>query len=224
MEIYVDTANIEHIRHAAVLGFISGVTTNPSLLAKEDPSVDVKDRILEIYKLIGGHLSVEVISTDTKGMLKEAEEIIKWFPEATIKIPMILEGLAAVKELALQEIPTNVTLVFSSTQAIAAANAGATYVSVFMGRLDDISFSSNNVLEEICDIWDVQGYDSQIIAASIRHPIHIVQAALAGADIATVPYNVLIQSLKHPLTDAGLEKFLADYDKMQTEIQKRIII
>jgi transaldolase len=222
MEIYVDTANIEQIRHAATLGFISGVTTNPSLLAKEDPKVDVKDRIKEIYNLIGGHLSVEVISTDTKGMLKEADDILSWFPEATIKIPMIPAGLAAVKKLSAQDIPTNVTLVFSTTQAIAAANAGATYVSVFMGRLDDISISSDTVLQEICDIWDIQAYDSQIIAASIRHPIHIVQAALAGADISTVPYNVIIQSLKHPLTDAGLEKFLADYDKMQTERQKSI--
>jgi len=222
MEIYVDTANIEHIRNAASLGFITGVTTNPSLLAKEDPNVDVKQRILEIHKLVGGHLSVEVISTETKGMLKEAEDILSWFPEATIKIPMIPQGLAAVKELSRQDIPTNVTLVFSPTQAIAANNAGATYVSVFMGRLDDIASNSEEALYEICEIWDVQDYDSQIIAASIRHPIHIVQAAKAGADIATVPYKVIMQSLKHPLTDAGLDIFLKDYDKMQTERQKAI--
>ncbi len=222
MELYVDTANIEHIRHAAELGCVSGVTTNPSLLAKEDPSVDVKERILEIHKLIGGHLSVEVISTEAEGMLKEADDIISWFPEATIKIPMLPAGLSAAKELSKKGIPTNVTLVFSATQAIAAANAGATYVSVFMGRLDDISDDSARVLEDICEIWDVQDYDSQIIAASIRHPMHILQAATAGADIATIPYKVLIQSLKHPLTDAGLEKFLADYDKMQTERQKSI--
>ncbi len=220
MEIYVDTANIDHIKHAAELGFVSGVTTNPSLLAKEDPSVDVKERILEIHKLIGGHLSVEVISTDAKGMLKEAEEIVSWFPEATIKIPMLPAGLTAVKELSKQEIPTNVTLVFSPTQAIAANNAGATYVSVFMGRLDDISFESSEVIFDVCEIWDTQGFESEIIAASIRNPIHILDAAKAGAHIATVPYNVMMQSLKHPLTDAGLEKFLADYDKMQTEIQK----
>lgn len=220
MEIYVDTANIDHIRHAAELGFVSGVTTNPSLLAKEDPSVDVKERILEIHKLIGGHLSVEVISTEAKGMLKEAEEIVSWFPEATIKIPMIPAGLTAVKELSKQEIPTNVTLVFSPTQAIAANNAGATYVSVFMGRLDDISFESSEVIYDVCEIWDTQGFESEIIAASIRNPIHILDAAKAGADIATAPYDVMMQSLKHPLTDAGLQKFLADYDKMQTEIQK----
>lgn len=217
MEIYVDTANINHIRHCAELGFVSGVTTNPSLLAKEDPSVDVKQRILEIYELIGGHVSVEVNSIDTKGMLTEAEEILKWFPEATIKIPIIPAGLAACAELSKQDIPTNVTLVFSPTQAIAAANAGATYVSVFMGRLDDVSTSSADVLYDIGEIWEVQEYDSLIIAASIRHPIHMLEAAKAGADIATVPYNVIMQSLKHPLTDAGVATFLADFERMQKE-------
>jgi transaldolase len=214
MELYVDTANIEHIRHCARLGFVSGVTTNPSLLAKEDPNVDIKKRILEIYELIGGHLSVEVNSIETEGMIREADEILEWFPEATIKIPMIPNGLAATYELAKRDIPTNVTLVFSPTQAIAANNAGATYVSVFMGRLDDIANDSMNVLNDICEIWDMHDYESFIIAASIRHPIHMVESAKAGADIATVPYNVLMQSLKHPLTDAGLSAFLADYDKM----------
>lgn len=214
MQIYVDTANINHIRHCAELGFISGVTTNPSLLAKEDPSVDIKQRILEIHNLIGGHLSVEVNSTQTDGMIAEAEEILEWFPNATIKIPMIPEGLSAVKKLSNRGIPTNVTLIFSANQAIAAANAGATYVSVFMGRLDDISFDSVGVIQDICEIWDVQDYDSLIIAASVRNPLHIIEAARAGADIATVPYNVIIQSLKHPLTDAGLAAFLKDYQKM----------
>jgi transaldolase len=217
MEIYVDTANINHIRHCAELGFISGVTTNPSLLAKEDPNVVVKERILEIHKLIGGHVSVEVNSTDKAGMLKEADEILSWFPEATIKIPMIPEGLAACAALSKQDIPTNVTLIFSPTQAIAAANAGATYVSVFMGRLDDVSTSSADVLYDIGEIWDVQEYDSLIIAASVRNPIHLIEAAKAGADIATTPYNVIMQSLKHPLTDAGLAAFLADYEKMKRE-------
>ncbi|MCL5990845.1 MAG: fructose-6-phosphate aldolase [Bacteroidetes bacterium] len=220
MELYVDTANIEHIRYAATLGCITGVTTNPSLLAKEDPSIDVRQRILEIYELIGGHLSVEVISTVTKGMLREAEEIISWFPQATIKIPIIPDGLSAVKELSKKGIPTNVTLIFTPTQALAANNAGATYVSIFMGRLDDISQNSNDVLNDICEIWDVQECESKIIAASIRHPLHIIEAAKAGADIATVPYKVLMQSLKNPLTDSGLEQFLSDYDKMQTEKQK----
>lgn len=160
------------------------------------------------------HVSVEVISTNAKEMLQEAEDILKWFPEATIKIPMIPEGIKAVKELSSQNIPTNVTLVFSSTQAIAATNAGATYVSVFMGRLDDIATESESVIEDITEIWDVNGYESQIIAASIRHPIHLLQAARAGADISTVPYKVLMQSLMHPLTDKGLALFLADYEKM----------
>jgi transaldolase len=220
MEIYIDSANIEHIRHAVELGFISGVTTNPSLLAKEDPTVDIQKRILEIYELVGGHLSVEVISTEAKKMIKEAEAIISWFPDAVIKIPMIPAGLTAVRELADRDIPTNVTLVFSPSQAIAAANAGATYVSVFMGRLDDIAIDSVSVLNEICEIWDIQEYESMIIAASIRHPIHLVEAAKAGADIATVPYNVIMDSLKHPLTDAGLNKFLSDYNKMIAEKQK----
>lgn len=220
MEIYLDSANIDHIREVAKLGFISGVTTNPSLLAKENPNVDIKKRILEIHELVGGHLSVEVISTETDGMLKEAEDIVKWFPEATIKIPMIPAGLAATRELSDKGIPTNVTLIFSSTQAIAANNAGATYVSVFMGRLDDISMSSAAVIDEICEIWDMQGYESRIIAASIRHPMHMVDAARAGADIATVPYAALMKSLEHPLTDKGLDAFLSDYDKMQTERQK----
>lgn len=223
MQLYVDTANIEHIRKAAELGFISGVTTNPSLLAKEDPSIDIKKRILEIHKLVGGHLSVEVNSTDTTMMLKEAEEIIKWFPEATIKIPMIPAGLAAVRKLSDNDIPTNVTLIFSPTQALAANNAGATYVSVFMGRLDDVATDSEAVLNDICEIWDRHEFESQIIAASIRHPNHITQAAKAGAHIATVPYNVLMQSLKHPLTDAGVEIFLKDYDKMLNERQKSMM-
>ena len=222
MEIYVDTANIEHIKHSAELGFITGVTTNPSLLAKEDPSVDVKKRILEIHELIGGHLSVEVISTKKDGMLREADEILKWFPEATIKIPIIPEGLGACRELARQDVPVNVTLVFSPTQAIAANNAGAAYVSVFMGRLDDVSTSSAEVIEDVCEIWDVQDFESQIIAASIRNPMHMLDAARAGADIATVPYKVIMQSLKHPLTDSGLSQFLSDYDKMQAEKQKRM--
>lgn len=224
MDIYIDTANIEHIRYAAKLGFISGVTTNPSLLAKEDPKVDVKQRILEIHSLVGGHLSVEVNSTNCEGMLREAEDIVSWFPEATIKVPMIPEGLMAVYELAKKDIPTNVTLIFSATQAIAANNAGASYVSLFMGRLDDISDNSTIVLQDVCDIWDVQGYTSEIIAASIRHPMHIIEAAKAGAHIATVPYKVIMQSLKHPLTDAGVEAFLKDYEKMQAEKKQFINI
>ena len=223
MQLYLDSANIGQIKEAASWGILSGVTTNPSLLAKEDPNVDVKQRILEIHKLVGGHLSVEVISTDTTGMLREADEIISWFPEATIKIPMLPQGLAAVKELSKKNIPTNVTLIFNPIQALAAANAGATYVSVFLGRLDDIGMNSVSVIEEITNIWFVHNMDAQIIAASIRNPLHIIQSAKAGAHIATIPYSVLKQSLNHPLTDAGIQQFLKDYDKMQTEIQKIMV-
>lgn len=222
MQFYIDTANIDHIKEVNEMGFISGVTTNPSLLAKEDPNVDVKKRILEIHELVGGHLSVEVNSIKKDDMLREADEILSWFPEATIKIPMIGEGLKAVNELSKREIPTNVTLIFSSTQAIAANNAGATYVSIFMGRLDDISHDGNQVVEEVAEIWDVNAYESLIIAASVRHPLHVVAAARAGADIATVPHKVLMQCLQHPLTDKGLDAFLADYEKMKSEKAKII--
>ncbi len=220
MELYLDSANIEEIRHAASLGIISGVTTNPSLLAKEDPKVDVRKRILEIHSLVGGHLSVEVISTDADGMLREADEILKWFPEATIKIPMIPEGLKAVTKLSDQDVETNVTLIFNPVQALAANNAGATYVSVFVGRLDDTGADGLEVIRDVREIWDIQGLSSLILAASIRHPIHIVECAKAGADIATCPYKPLMQSLQHPLTDKGLATFLEDYKKMQAEIAK----
>lgn len=213
MQIYVDSANLKEIQHAAAMGFISGVTTNPSLLAKEDPSTNIKDLILQIHESVGGHTSVEVISTDTDGMLREAEAILSWFPDATIKIPFIPAGLTAVRKLSDQNIPTNVTLLFTANQALIAANAGATYVSLFMGRLDDIGTDSLVALQDTCEIWDTQGLDSQIIAASIRTPIHLLECAKAGAHIATVPYKVLMQSMKHPLTDAGLEAFLKDAAK-----------
>lgn len=220
MELYIDSANINEIREVAALGIISGVTTNPSLLAREDPKVNVRQRILEIHTLVGGHLSVEVISTDADGMLREADEILAWFPEATIKIPMIAEGLKAVSKLSEQGVDTNVTLIFSPAQALAANNAGATYVSVFVGRLDDISFDGMQVIRDVREIWDIQGLNSLILAASIRHPMHIVECAKAGADIATCPYKPIMQSLKHPLTDSGLASFLADHQKMQAEIKK----
>jgi transaldolase len=215
MQLYVDSANLTEIQHAASLGFISGVTTNPSLLAKEDPSIDIRSLILDIHKSVGGHTSVEVISTETDGMLREADEILKWFPEATIKIPFIPAGLTAVRKLADQNIPTNVTLLFTATQALIAANAGATYVSLFMGRLDDIGTDSLQALNDTCEIWDTQGLESLIIAASIRTPIHVLECAKAGAHIATVPYKVLMQSMKHPLTDAGLASFLKDATKLK---------
>lgn len=215
MQLYVDSANLKDIKHATSLGFVSGVTTNPSLLAKEDPSLNIKDLILDIHKSVGGHVSVEVVSTKTDGMLREAEEILSWFPEATIKIPFIPDGLAAVRELSRQEIPTNVTLCFTALQALVAANAGATYVSIFLGRLDDIGTNGMQAIEDASEIWDVHQLDSLIIAASLRHPMHVLACAQAGAHIATVPYKVLMQCLHHPLTDKGLEAFLADAQKMQ---------
>lgn len=220
MQLYVDTANLKEIEIVHEMGIISGVTTNPSLLAKEDPSVDIKELIGSIHKKVGGHLSVEVISTETKGMLKEADEIVSWFPEATIKIPMIPAGLAAVKELSRQSIPTNVTLIFTAAQALAANNAGASYVSVFLGRLDDISSDGMVAVRDTCEIWDRHGLESMIIAASIRHPVHVLECAKVGADIATVPFKVLQQMLKHPLTDSGLQTFLKDYQNMLVEKNK----
>lgn len=217
MQLYVDSANLTEIRHAASMGFISGVTTNPSLLAKEDPTLDIKALLLEIHASVGGHTSVEVVSTDTDGMLREADEILSWFPEATIKIPFIPAGLSAVRSLSNRGIPTNVTLLFTANQALIAANAGATYVSVFLGRLDDISTDGVQAVRDTAEIWDVHGLDAQIIAASIRHPIHLLECAKAGAHIATTPYKVLLQSMKHPLTDAGLAAFLKDHEAMMAK-------
>jgi transaldolase len=217
MQLYVDSANLTEIRHAASMGFISGVTTNPSLLAKEDPTLDIKSLLLEIHSSVGGHTSVEVVSTDTDGMLREADKILSWFPEATIKIPFIPAGLAAVRSLANRGIPTNVTLLFTANQALIAANAGATYVSVFLGRLDDISTDGVQAVRDTAEIWDIHGLESQIIAASIRHPIHLLECAKAGAHIATTPYKVLLQSMKHPLTDAGLAAFLKDHEAMMAK-------
>lgn len=217
MKLFVDSANINEIKQSAAMGLVKGVTTNPSLLAKEDPSIDVQKLILEIYDLLPGHLSVEVNSLNKEGMIKEAEAILSWFPQATIKIPMCGEGLAATYELSKRGIPTNVTLIFSPSQAIAATNCGATYVSVFMGRLDDIGVNSSGVMNEVGEIWAVNNYTSEIIAASIRNPIHINEAAKAGAHIATVPFKVLMQSIKHPLTDAGIDTFVKDYNKMLAE-------
>ncbi len=220
MRLFVDSANLEEIRTAASWGILSGVTTNPTLLAKEDPSVDIRQRLKEIHAIVGGHISIEVVSTDTAGMLREAEEIVSWLPEAVIKIPMTPEGMAAVRELARQGIPTNVTLVFSPAQALIAANAGARFISVFLGRLDDIGADGLQVLGTVCEIWERQGLEAEIIAASLRHPMHLVEAARLGADIATAPFRVLQQAMKHPLTESGLHSFLADYQRLQ-EAQAR---
>lgn len=211
MKFFIDTANVEEIRQANEMGIICGVTTNPSLIAKEGR--DFKEVIQEIAGIVDGPISGEVKATtvDAEGMIREGREIAAIHPNMVVKIPMTVEGLKAVKVLSQEGIKTNVTLIFSANQALLAARAGAAYVSPFLGRLDDISFKGEELIEEIVQIFEVAGIDTEIIAASVRNPIHVTDCALAGADIATVPYKVLVQMTKHPLTDAGIAKFQADY-------------
>ncbi|MCX7695987.1 MAG: fructose-6-phosphate aldolase [Caloramator sp.] len=210
MKLFIDTANVDEIREAEKLGIICGVTTNPSLIAKEGR--DFVEVVREITEIVDGPISAEVISLEAEGMIKEARELAKIHKNIVIKIPMTLEGLKAVKVLSKEGIKTNVTLIFSSAQALLAAKAGATYVSPFVGRLDDIGHNGMTLIEEIVRIFDNYGIETEIIAASIRHPMHVVEAALAGAHIATVPYKVLVQMTKHPMTDIGIEKFLKDWE------------
>ena len=212
MKIFVDTANIEEIRKANDLGVICGVTTNPSLIAKEGR--DSNEVIKEITSIVDGPISGEVISMDCEGMLKEAREIAKIHKNMVVKIPMCEEGLKAVSALSKEGIKTNVTLIFSALQALLAARAGATYVSPFLGRLDDIGKEGITLIEDIAEIFAIHDIDTEIISASVRNPIHVLQCAKAGADIATIPYNVIVQMINHPLTTAGIEKFLKDYEGM----------
>lgn len=211
MKFFIDTANVEEIRKANDMGVICGVTTNPSLIAKEGR--DFNEVIKEIASIVDGPISGEVKATtvDAEGMIKEGREIAAIHPNMVVKIPMTVEGLKAVKVLSSEGIKTNVTLIFSANQALLAAEAGASYVSPFLGRLDDISQPGIDLVRTIADIFDIYGYGTEIIAASVRNPIHVTDCALAGADIATVPYKVIEQMTKHPLTDAGIEKFQADY-------------
>ena len=209
MKFFVDTANVEDIKKANDMGVICGVTTNPSLIAKEGR--DFTEVIKEITSIVDGPISGEATTVDAEGMIKEGREIAAIHPNMVVKIPMTVEGLKAVKVLSSEGIKTNVTLIFSANQAILAANAGATYVSPFLGRLDDISQPGIELIRQIAEIFDIYGYDTEIIAASIRNPIHVTDCALAGADIATIPYKVIEQMTKHPLTDQGIEKFQADY-------------
>ena len=211
MKFFIDTANVEDIRKANDMGIICGVTTNPSLIEKEGR--DFNAVIKEIASIVDGPISGEVkaTTTDAEGMIKEGREIAAIHPNMIVKIPMTTEGLKAVKVLNAEGIKTNVTLVFTSNQALLAARAGATYVSPFLGRLDDISVCGTDLISEIVEIFQVAGIDTEIIAASVRHPMHVTDCALAGADIATVPYKVLEQMTKHPLTDQGIEKFQKDY-------------
>lgn len=211
MRFFVDTANVDEIRKANDMGIICGVTTNPSLIAKEGR--DFHQVIQEIASIVDGPISGEVKATteDAEGMVKEGREIAAIHPNMVVKIPMTAEGLKAVKILSAEGIKTNVTLIFTAAQALLAARAGAAYVSPFLGRLDDISTPGIGLIEDITEIFMVHNLDTQVIAASIRNPIHVIDCAKAGADIATVPYKVLMQMIHHPLTDAGIVKFQADY-------------
>jgi transaldolase len=212
MKFFIDTANVEEIKKANEMGLLDGVTTNPSLAAKEGR--EFTGLIKEICSIVDGPVSAEVVSTDAKGMIKEAHELVKLADCVVIKVPLIKEGLKAVKALSSEGIKTNVTLCFSPVQALMAAKAGASYVSPFVGRLDDIGHVGMEIVEQILTIYENYGYETEIIVASIRNPIHVLDAALAGADIATIPYNVMEQLIKHPLTDIGLERFLADWKKL----------
>lgn len=213
MKFFIDTANIEEIKKGLALGMVDGVTTNPSLVAKEPrPFTEI---LKDICSLVEGPVSAEVISLEADGMVAEARELAKLADNIVIKIPMIEEGLKAVKRLTAVGIKTNVTLIFSVTQALLAAKAGATYVSPFVGRLDDISVNGLDLIADIMTILRNYGFATEVIVASVRSPMHVVESALLGADIATIPYKVIAQLAKHPLTDIGMKQFLADWEKRQ---------
>ncbi|BHH85712.1 fructose-6-phosphate aldolase [Desulforhopalus sp. 52FAK] len=211
MKFFIDTANIEEIKKGLDMGMVDGVTTNPSLIAREDKPFE--EIIKEICSVVDGPVSAEVVSLEAEGMLTEARELAKIADNIVIKIPMIVEGLKAVKQLTSEGIKTNVTLVFSSAQALLAAKAGASYVSPFVGRVDDIGTPGMDLISDIVTVYDNYGYQSEIIVASIRSPQHVMDSALIGADIATIPLKVINQLAKHPLTDIGIEQFLADWEK-----------
>lgn len=211
MKFFIDTANIDEIKKGLALGMVDGVTTNPSLVAKEPRSFT--EILKDICGLVEGPVSAEVVSLEAEGMVAEARELVKIADNIVIKIPMIEEGLKAVKRLAAENIKTNVTLVFSASQALLAAKAGASYVSPFVGRLDDISVNGMELIADIMTILRNYGFATEVIVASVRNPMHVVESALLGADIATIPYKVIAQLAKHPLTDIGMEKFLADWEK-----------
>ncbi|MEA4902735.1 fructose-6-phosphate aldolase [Desulfitobacterium sp.] len=212
MQFFLDSANLEEITQAWNMGVIAGVTTNPSLVAKEGK--DFHTLLQEIVQVVDGPISAEVIALDRDGMLKEARELAGMHRNIVVKIPMTEEGLKAVKVLSQEGINTNVTLIFNAVQALLAARAGATYVSPFLGRLDDIGENGLNLVDDICDIFSIHAIDTKVIAASIRNPVHVTESAKLGVDFATVPFKVLLQLFKHPLTDAGIEKFLADWKRL----------
>lgn len=212
MKMFIDTANVAEIREANELGVICGVTTNPSLIAREGRKFE--DVVKEITTIINGPISAEVISLEHEAMVAEARKLAKIHENIVVKIPMTLEGLKAVKILAAEGIKTNVTLIFSATQALMAARAGATYVSPFLGRVDDVGADGMILIEDIVEIFEIHDIQTEIIAASVRNPLHVVNAARAGSHIATIPYSVLIQMAKHPLTDIGIERFLKDWENV----------
>jgi len=213
MKFFIDSANINHIKEAASLGLLDGVTTNPSLVAKEGKNfIEILN---EIVKIVDGPISAEVVSTDYAGIIKEAEDLVKIHKNIVVKVPLIREGIKAVKTLSEKGIKTNVTLCFSAPQAILAAKAGATYVSPFVGRLDDIGHDGMELISQIVTIYRNYDFKTQVLVASIRHPLHIVEAGLMGADVCTIPYEVIEKLFKHPLTDIGLDKFLNDWKKSQ---------
>jgi len=211
MKFFIDTANIEEIKKAVDMGMVDGVTTNPSLIAREKKPF--KKIIKDICKIVDGPISAEVVALDAEGMVREGRELAAIHENIVVKIPMTTEGLKAVKQLADKKIRTNVTLIFSASQALMAAKAGAAYASPFVGRLDDISQNGMDLISDIMNIYDNYGYATEVIVASIRNPIHVVDAALLGAHIATIPFKVIAQLARHPLTDLGIEQFLADWEK-----------
>ena len=212
MKFFIDTADVAEIQKALDLGLCDGVTTNPSLVAKTGRGFE--DVLREIVSIVPGPISAEVTATDAEGMLAEARHYAKFGPQVVIKIPLIVEGLRAVKTLSAEGVKTNVTLCFSPVQALLAAKAGATYVSPFVGRLDDISQDGMAMVGDIVEIYRNYGFATKVLVASVRHPVHVLQAAKLGADVATIPFNVIEQLAKHPLTDIGLKKFLADWEKV----------
>lgn len=212
MKFFIDTANLDEIKEANELGMIDGVTTNPSLVAKEG-DIDFKQRIADICAIVEGDVSAEVTALDTEGMLKEGRELAKIAPNVVVKCPLTLDGLKATRRFREEGTKVNVTLCFSAAQALLAAKAGATYISPFIGRLDDIAQDGMQLIRDIVQIYDNYGFETEVLAASIRHPMHIVDCALAGANVATIPFKVITQLVKHPLTDKGLEGFLNDWKK-----------
>jgi transaldolase len=212
MKFFIDTANVEEIKEAHSLGLVDGVTTNPTLVSKEGRPFD--EIVKEIFSIVDGPISLETISLDADGMVNEGKKLAQYGPQAVIKVPTTLEGLKATRSLRAEGIKVNMTLCFSPTQALLAAKAGATYISPFVGRLDDVSHTGMDLIEQIITIFDNYDFETQVLVASIRNPLHVLTAALMGADVCTIPFKVISQLAKHPLTDVGIEKFLADWKKV----------